>query len=391
MANGAFKVQEMVMLKPQVPTEKVGETMFWKRKKDGSEDGNPCPFCNAQNERDATTCVQCYYDLNKPARDQHLEVASDVKNDLLSTLMDEDDGDEDDEIAVEAVLDLEDVTIEVDQYDDPLSSEGFSFIESEGPTLSETVEFETPEEVELTTEDAPMIEERFELPNSDPLDEVAEPVHTGQGQLIQTDDDEADVDFTGTVGPDPNAIPELPETEEDVPMLPEELTIPDIPEDIDDEEPGIPELPEDEDVPELPEETIAPDLPEDEAVPELPDDDEVESTTEKVESEDVVAPEVPTNTRIWPWPAGEPMDPREVHRIVVESLGLVRAGRISEAEHNIDALGPQLGDDVSLLYHIGLILQQAGRAEHLNWMLEMARRVHPNDENVMNAIAHLSA
>ena len=389
MANGAFKVQEMVMLKPQVPTEKVGETMFWKRKKDGNEDGNPCPFCNAQNERDATTCVQCYYDLNKPARDQHLEVASDVKNDLLSTLMDEDDGDEDDDVAVEAVLDLEDVTIEVDQYDEPLSSEGFSFIDSEGPTLSETVEFETPEEVELTTEDAPMIEERFELPDSNPLDEVAEPVHTGQGQLIQTDDDEADVDFTGTVGPDPNAIPELPETEEDVPMLPEELTVPDIPED--DEEPGIPELPEDEDVPESSEETIAPDLPEDDAIPELPDDDEVESTNEQAESEDLVTPEVPTSTRIWPWPAGEPMDPREVHRIVVESLGLVRAGRISEAEHNIDSLGPQLGDDVSLLYHIGLILQQAGRAEHLNWMLEMARRVHPNDENVMNAIAHLSA
>lgn len=389
MANGAIKVQEMVMLKPQVPTEKVGETMFWKRKKDGNEDGNPCPFCNAQNDRDATTCVQCYYDLNKPARDQHLEVASDVKNDLLSTLMDEDDGDEDDDVAVEAVLNLEDVTIEVDQYDEPLSSEGFSFIDSEGPTLSETVVFETPEEVELTTEDAPMIEERFELPDSNPLDEVAEPVHTGQGQLIQTDDDEADVDFTGTVGPDPNAIPELPETEEDVPMLPEELTVPDIPED--DDEPGIPELPEDEDVPESSEETIAPDLPEDDAIPELPDDDEVESTNEQAEFEDVVTPEVPTSTRIWPWPAGEPMDPREVHRIVVESLGLVRAGRISEAEHNIDALGPQLGDDVSLLYHIGLILQQAGRAEHLNWMLEMARRVHPNDENVMNAIAHLSA
>ena len=391
MANDVFMVQGMVMLKPQVPTVKVGETMFWKRKKDGSGDGNPCPFCNAQNERDATTCAQCYYDLNKPARDQHLEVASDVKNDLLSTLMDEDDGNDDEEIAVEAVLDLEDVTIEVDQYDDPLSSEGFSFIDSEGPTLSETVEFEAPEEVELTTEDAPTIEDRFEVPDSNPLDEVAEPVHTGQGQLIQTDDDEADVDFTGTVGPDPNAIPDLPETEEDIPMLPEELTIPDIPEGVDDEEPEIPELPDDEDVPEVPEETIAPDLPEDEDVPELPDDDEVEATNEHAESEDVVAHEVPTSTRIWPWPAGEPMDPREVHRIVVESLGLVRAGRIAEAEHNIDALGPQLGDDVSLLYHIGLILQQAGRAEHLNWMLEMARRVHPNDENVMNAIGHLSA
>ncbi len=382
MANDAFIVHGMVMLKPQVPTEKVGETMFWKRKKDGIEDGNPCPFCGAQNEIGATTCVQCYYDLNKPARDQHLEVASDVQNDLLSTLMDNDDADEGGEFAVEAVLDLEDVTIEVDQYDDSLSSEGFSFIDSEGPTLSETVEFETREEVELTTEDAPVIEERFELPDSDPLDEVEEPVHTGQGQLIQTQDDEADVDFTGTVGPDPNAIPDLPETEEDLPMPPKDFTIPDIPEDVEEEENAIPELPEIETVPEL---------PDDEAVPELPEDEEVESTTEQSEPEDVVAPEVPTSTRIWPWPAGEPMDPREVHRIVVESLGLVRAGRIAEAEHNIDALGPQLGDDVSLLYHIGLILQQAGRAEHLNWMLEMARRVHPNDESVMNAIAHLSA
>jgi len=391
MANDAFTVHGMVMLKPQVPTEKVGETMFWKRKKDGIEEGNPCPFCGAQNEIDATTCVQCYYDLNKPARDQHLEVASDVQNDLLSTLMDNDDGNEEEEFAVEAVLDLEDVTIEVDQYDDSLSSEGFSFIDSEGPTLSETVEFETREEVELTTEDAPIIEERFELPDSDPLDEVEEPIHTGQGQLIQTQDDEADVDFTGTVGPDPNAIPDLPETEEDLPIPPEEFTIPDIPEDLDEEENAIPELPEIEAVPDLPDDEPVPKLPDDEAVPELPDDEEFESTPEQSESKDVVAPEVPTSTRIWPWPAGEPMDPREVHRIVVESLGLVRAGRIAEAEHNIDALGPQLGEDVSLLYHIGLILQQAGRAEHLNWMLEMARRVHPNDEDVMNAIAHLSA
>jgi len=391
MANDAFVVHGMVMLKPQVPTEKVGETMFWKRKKDGAEEGNPCPFCGAQNEHDATTCVQCYYDLNKPARDQHLEVASDVQNDLLSTLMDSDENEDEEEFVVEAVLDLEDVTIEVDQYDDPVSSDGFSFIDSEGPTLSETVEFETREEVELTTEDAPDIEERFELPDANPLDEVEEPVHTGQGQLIQTDDDENDVDFTGTVGPDPNAIPELPETEEDLPLPPGELTIPDIPDDLEEDEPQVPELPEEETVPELPEESETLELPEDDAVPELPEDDDIESTIEQPAEEDVVAPGVPTSTRIWPWPAGEPMDPREVHRIVVGSLGLVRAGRIAEAEHNIDALGPRLGDDVSLLYHIGLILQQAGRAEHLNWMLEMARRVHPNDENVMNAITHLSA
>ena len=393
MVNDAIVAHGMVMLKPQVPTEKLGETMFWKRKKEGDEEGNPCPFCGAQNDVNATTCIQCYYDLNKPARDQHLEVASDVQNDLLSTLMNEDDAEDDEEFAVEAVLDLEDVTIEVDQYDDSVQSDGFSFIDSEGPTLSETVEFESQEEVELTTEDAPTIEDRFELPDSNPLDEVAEPIHTGQGQLIQSMDDEEDVDFTGSVGPSPDALPDLPDAEDDIDPVPDEIEIPDIPDDIVEEATSIPELPEEMDapIPDVLEEAVVPELPEDAMVPELPEDEDVQSSTEQPDVEDVVTPEVPISTRIWPWPAGEPMDPREVHRIVVESLGLVRAGRIAEAEHNIDALGPQLGDDVSLLYHIGLILQQAGRAEHLNWMLEMARRVHPNDESVLNAISHLSA
>lgn len=393
MVNDAIVAHGMVMLKPQVPTEKLGETMFWKRKKEGDEEGNPCPFCGAQNDVNATTCIQCYYDLNKPARDQHLEVASDVQNDLLSTLMNEDDAEDDEEFAVEAVLDLEDVTIEVDQYDDSVQSDGFSFIDSEGPTLSETVEFESQEDVELTTEDAPTIEDRFELPDSNPLDEVAEPIHTGQGQLIQSMDDEEDVDFTGSVGPSPDALPDLPDAEDDIDPVPDEIEIPDIPDDIVEEATSIPELPEEMDapIPDVPEEAVVPELPEVAMVPELPEDEDVQSSTEQPDVEDVVTPEVPISTRIWPWPAGEPMDPREVHRIVVESLGLVRAGRIAEAEHNIDALGPQLGDDVSLLYHIGLILQQAGRAEHLNWMLEMARRVHPNDESVLNAISHLSA
>ena len=394
MANDAFIVHGMVMLKPQVHTEKLGETMFWKRKKERNEDGNPCPFCGAQNDVHASTCVQCYYDLSKPARDQHLEVASDVQNDLLSTLMNNDDVEEE-EFAVEAVLDLEDVTIEVDQYEDSASKDGFSFIDSEGPTLSETVEFEKQEEVELSAEDAPVIGDRFELPDANPLDEVAEPVHTGQGQLIQSTDEEDDVDFTGSVGPSPDTIPELPDSEEEIPLPPNSMTLPEIPEVIEDATPSIPAIPEEtaEVVPELPdiEETPTPVVPDKEDVPELPEDAEINSSSEQPEREDAITPDVEIGTRIWPWPAGEPMDQREIHRIVVESLGLVRAGRIAEAEHNIDQLGPHLGSDVSLLYHIGLVLQQAGRAEHLNWMLEMARRVHPNDEGVMTAVSHLSA
>ena len=33
MANEAFVAREMVMLKPQVPTEKIGETMFGSAKR----------------------------------------------------------------------------------------------------------------------------------------------------------------------------------------------------------------------------------------------------------------------------------------------------------------------------------------------------------------------
>ena len=48
----------------------------------------------------------------------------------------DDDEEEEEEYSVEAVLALEDVTVDIDQYDDASGSEDFSFIESEGPTLS---------------------------------------------------------------------------------------------------------------------------------------------------------------------------------------------------------------------------------------------------------------
>ena len=370
--------------------------MFWKRKDKNEGDENSCPFCGVSNAIDATTCIQCYYDLTKPPRDQHNAGETSVKNDLLTTLMDDGDEEGEEEYAVEAVLALEDVTVDIDQYDDAEDSDNFSFIESEGPTLSETVEFEKAEEVELSTDDAPEIEERFTVPESNPLDEVEEPVHTGQGQLFsEKAGEESEVDFTGTVGPDPGMVPDLPDMDDEPQM--ETAVIPELPMV---EEEVVPELPEDEGevaLPELPLDNVTevqqtPELPiEEDTVPELPDDAIVEASNEEPTEEDVVTPEPQLGHRIWPWPAASPYDQRDVHRIVVESLTLVKSGRVQEAEAQIDALGPHLGEDVSLLYHIGLILQQAGRTEHLNWMLEMARRVHSDDENVTTAIAHLSA
>ena len=91
---------------------------------------------------------------------------------------------------MEAVLSLDDVSVEVDQYSitetehdeegEPVP-ESFDFIGSQGPTLSSTVASQQPAEVELTAADAPKTYVEFDLGNVDPLSEVAEPVHTGRG------------------------------------------------------------------------------------------------------------------------------------------------------------------------------------------------------------------
>ena len=61
-------------------------------------------------------------------------------------------------------------------------------------------DYTKPEEVELSPEDAPKSHVDFVLPDSNPLDEVAEPVHTGQGSVFLNADN-SDDDYSGSVGP----------------------------------------------------------------------------------------------------------------------------------------------------------------------------------------------
>ena len=145
----------------------------------------------------------------------------------MSLLLGENEEEEDVGPVVEAVLALDDVTVEVDQYaatavaqDDGGESvpETFEFIGSEGPTLSSTVESSEPEEVELTMADAPKTYVEFDLGNVNPIEEVAEPVHTGKGGLYSpTVESPKDQDLLGEVGPAPNATPDLPDLPEDEP------------------------------------------------------------------------------------------------------------------------------------------------------------------------------
>ena len=100
----------------------------------------------------------------------------------MSLLMGDNEDVEDEKPIVEAVLSLDDVTVEVDQYalsqsvndDEDAPPETFDFISSSGPTLSQTVDSSQNEEEEhlLTPEDMPNTPVQFEIDAVDPLDEA---------------------------------------------------------------------------------------------------------------------------------------------------------------------------------------------------------------------------
>ena len=374
-------------------------SVFRRRKDENSDEANVCPYCKYVNEDGVVNCVQCYYSMDLSPRDQPMATPTITGTELLSTLMEHAEMEEE-EFAVEAVLSLDDVSVEIDQYDDSKEEEedAFQFISGSTPTLSQTVEFETPEEVELDVSDAPSNAVVFDMGDEDPLGEEMEPVHTGLGKLYSPSvKTESDDDLMGSVGPTrkvPSSTPDLPNLNGESPVSAAALPItqaiiaapsapvtastPELPDAMDGVTPAHAQTPQ---IPNLPE-----------AIPELSDTSESETVAPDLpdEAPTTPAPEPQHNGRIWPWPAQEPWDPRQVYREVVAVLEAIKLGKLPEAAQTLDALGPHLEHNLDMLLHIGASMRQLGREEHLQWTLAMARHVHPNNEHVAAAVAHLS-
>ena len=393
--------------------------MFGWRKKDSSDSQNICPYCTTSNEIDSTECKLCYYDLTLSARDQPMATPSSTESDIMSTLLNEDNSfDEEEDYAVEAVLSLEEVTIDIDQFEANNSDdEGqFEFIASTGPTLSEVQDYSKPDEVELSPDDAPVQKSEFIVPEANPLDEVEEPVHTGQGSLF-LDSDDSDEDFSDAVGPSqsvnmaPQIISEKAEdtnisltsalSQEETSETPELPDIFEQPSNVQIEStPELPEIQENYSVAEIEDTPALPDIPDDinevsqddtPEVPDLPLDDAAAVAQGDTNSNQIVpAPKPQFNGRIWPWPAKEAWDERQVYQEVVAMLELIKTGKLTQTAQQLDNLGPHLDGNLDMLAHIGTILRYLGREEHLQWMLKMAKSTYPSDPNVTKAITHLS-
>lgn len=325
----------MVTLKPSRGPPEYVVNRFWRRGEKSDEDGHRCPFCESLNQLGAAQCAQCYYEFDKPAMAQPMAAPTTTGADLLDTLMSEIEEEDEEGPAVEVVLTMDDISVDVDQYEvveqNEEQTETFQFIESASPTLSATVESTTQEEVEIEAKDAIADVEMFES-EYDPLAEVAEPVAMSAGKVVS-------------------------------PMKDPGVSLPELPGDelFNDEEEFIPE--------------------------EKPQVEPITGAT--------FAPEVKTEApviteqRFWPWPAGEAWDPRDVHRRVVECLEAVKSGKYEDAAKNLDEVGPHLDGQIELIYHVGLILKSVGRIDSMRWMLAQAARMHPDDSDVKTALVHL--
>jgi len=372
--------------------------MFRRKSKNEAED-NICPYCEFVNAVNVNICSQCYYQLEKSARDQGEPISTEVSSDIFNELMSEEDDSWEEGKVLEVVLAVDEDALEVEQYEatdfDSEESETFGFLPSKSPELTQTKVHKasdiTEEDLgESTVKDVP----RLEFSNN-PLSEVTEPVHIGKGSVYSPSSPKMDDDLLGHIGGEELAALPLDDFYESKVNL-TSIEAPPPP-------PPVPEIvvePVVEKAPPPTPEMVLPELPNLDESPEvdsieLPDVPEIDSEpvpAPALESAPVPVPTPPlvNDGRFWPWPASEAWDPRQIHREVVFALELSKAGKKNEAEATIDALGPHLTDNnVDLLYHIGMVLKQIGRDENVSWMLTRAHEAMPDNEHVSSAITHL--
>ena len=381
--------------------------MFGRKKKAKATVGALCPYCGHDNPLGAEKCEQCYYALDKSARDQPTAEPSASNEEIMSLLLGENE-EEDAPKVVEAVLSMDDVTVDVGQYDPtPVEHDGkgepvpesFDFIGSQGPTLSSTIASKEAEEVELTADDAPKEYVDFDLGSVDPLAEVKEPVHTGRGGLYSpTVEMPKDDDLVGVLGPSTQTTPDLPDLPDDKPLPTASLASAVAAEASVQASPVSVPMSRAETATASPVSNASVSTPD---LPELPSENKTVGTDEpavaSMTGHQPAAQAVPEETssqttaehRIWPWPKGEPWTAQDVYREVVRAMEHIKSGQMEAAANTLDTLGPHLDKNLDMLLHVSVLMQHLGRNEHMKWTLDMAAYVHPQDPHVQQARAQL--
>lgn len=376
-----------------------------------------CPFCDTENSLDADSCHQCYYELNKKAKDQ-TSAPSDTSNDSLwGELMREVIPGEEDDLVMEA-MSMDEMTYEIDEYD-TVGDDEVIIMSEDGPSFEEILDTAQIAEEEGTDEvlmslATPSIAEttaiqadEIELPTS--ILESSVPAAMIPPPLPSTDilsedsldDDLDEIIAAATVAtpvpePAPPVVvptpPPLPATPTPAPVqVPPPLPVPppapaisSIPPPA----PAIPSIPPPPSAFQIPSPVVA--VPTTVVpVPAIPSLAQVNGASAPSSPISIpqVAPQV--NGAIWPWPQAELWDQRDLRRGIIEAMELAGRGDVASALATLDRIGPHLGESMEALHHIGVLLHTLGRREEMRKMVNAAVATHPSDPNVSTAAAAL--
>ena len=406
--------------------------MWGRRKKQGArkrrDSGRTCPFCESENEADATTCHQCYYELDVKAMHQSTSEAEVEKDTLWGELLQEVDPNQEDDYSI-SVITMDEMTVEIDQYE-TVGDDDVIIMSEGGPTFAEIMNSEVAENKAAEKE-----EEALVAAPTPSLPKIEAVVETPSGPEPEVVEDEPESVKEPEVSPVPPEIPATPEAFE-APAT--SLTPPPVPsisgfdsseEELDDDLDDIiaaarnaevngataapPSLPTVEEVtpvepaqspppivapqaapipPPLPAVVADVPTPETPVVESMPPAAPATPPSEQVNAPPAppAAPAIPNGREsIWPWPQSEPWDSRELRREIIDAMAAAQRGDRTAAAEALDRFGPHLGDRFEAMHHVGALLHSIGRQEEMKQMVLAAKEQHPDDPNVSTAAAAL--
>lgn len=409
----------------------------WRKQK---EEGVECPLCGMNSPEGTAECPRCYYQLERGILEQEDQQVNEQADGLFDELNSDEVEQEEEEELVDWTahsFDVDDVTIEVSQYDDSDivnidAAPGFATYGKQ-PELADHPEptDEDPTDWELHPEDAPEDVERFVVPKQQevqPEEDIIDfkvdlvvpllPKHAAGGEDVDDDDsaplhdpsavpDEEPVEqrsesTTSTAVVSVTEVSPAPEVVEPVEPEPSPSSLPPLPSRPTEVNngalaampklpslPGAGEAPVSPAVPTLPSQPTA--APSADAFEEKPETQETAADAVESSGQTAAAGAPALSDRLWPWPQTDAWDDLAVRRSLREVMEQVKSGSLDTAARALDKLGPHIGDRVELIFHVGVVLKKLERENDLARMLEAGQRLHPDDENVANAVKSLGS
>ena len=324
---------------------------FWKKKENDSEE--KCPLCGTVVSIDDVECPLCFYELKVSPRHQSLNITANESDDLIG-LLNADVEDEDEEELIREVedvinLDAQEITVEAEYEDDDFIS--------------------------IPSEHAPEFITSRMTPSG-----VVETDSTPEDITIENDDD--DIDLGGIAIPKPPSHEDI-EYEEVTQVSEEtenslEIELPSAPAPV-----------------ELPPPPAPVELPPHPAPVELPPPPAPQSSPYTVETpvNNIIQnskSEVLSQGLIWPWAPKDEWDSKKLRAELLEAMAAAKNGENSKVEDVLEQIGPHLGENIDLLFHIGVLLKRLGREYELVQMLTKAQAQFPGNSDVTNAVSKLS-